>query len=159
MRKISRVLLLMLVMVLVFGCSKESAPTSTDESDEKMVIITGINATNEAWVFDREPYGSADYRGELDAIYADDFTVAAGEAFFSGSSAASAYKDSDSFTETSSTTYELKVQFIAGGPAPTDEDEQYVYDPFAAVVDFVIKGTYGKPVTIEWDGTAFKQVE
>jgi hypothetical protein len=156
MKKLGLMVLVIFLLVLVFGCSSESTSETTAKSDDKMVIITGVNATNVAWVFERSAYGSLEYRGETDAIYAKDFTVNPGDTFMKVNSPATSYKDSDSFTETSKTTYEIKIQLIAGGPTPTDKDEQYVYDPYVAVVDFVIKGTYGKPVTIEWDGTAFK---
>lgn len=159
MKKSGIFLFVMLIVTLAIGCSNETSTAPAGGSDEKMVIVKGINATNEPWVFDRKLYGSMEYRGELDGIYAKDFTVGPGEAFYTDNSNASDYKDYDSFAETSSTTYEIKIQFVAGGPAPKDKNEQYVYAPFAAVVDFVIKGTYGKPVTIEWDGSAFKQLD
>jgi len=165
MKKLEMILLLIFILALSIGCSKTSTSTTTNETnevnkaDDKMVLISGINVTDVAWVFEKVTYGSSEYRGETDAIYANDFTINAGAEFFKANHNASEYMDSEDFTETSNTTYEYKIQFVAGGPTPTDEDEQYVYDPYVAVVDFVIKGTYGELVTIEWDGTEFKQLD
>ena len=155
MKKFSLLVLVVFLLVFGVGCSSES---SSSGGNAKLVDITFKNATNVTWVIDKTSYGSEEYRGELDAIYAKDFGVEAGGVFAGMSGTADEYADSEFFAETSETTYEYKIQLIAGGPMPTDEDEQYVYDPFVAVVDFVVKGTYGTPVTVEWNGITFEQM-
>jgi hypothetical protein len=167
MKKLGFLMLTLLILVLFIGCGNSAEGDTPDttakatvaESEEDMVIIKGINATDVAWVFDREPYGSNEYRGEIDAIHAKDFSIEPGETFLSFNTPISDMKNYESYVETSKDTYEIRLQLIAGGPTPTDEDEQYVYDPYVAVVDFIITGTYGKPVTVEWDGKEFKQLD
>ncbi|MEF2175242.1 MAG: hypothetical protein V3575_02115 [Candidatus Absconditabacteria bacterium] len=135
---------------------------NNNQGSGKLVQIKFKNAANNIWVIDTEPYGSQDYRGELDAIYAKDFAVAPGETFIDINkpmNSTNPTETSSNFTETSNTTYEYRIQLIAGGILPEDEDEQYVYDPFVAVVDFTVKGTYGKVVTVVWDGASFRQLE
>jgi len=177
MKSLEIFVLTLFVLVFAGGCDSrhdgETSETATKaeitkaevtqaevaDSDEKMVIINGINATDVAWVFDREPYGSLEYREEVDAIDAEDFSVAPGETFLYFNTPVSDMKNYDSYFEMSENTYEIRIQLIAGGPTPTDGVEQYVYAPFPAVVDFIISGTYGVPVTVEWNGTAFKQLD
>lgn len=166
MKKLGFLMLTLLILVLFIGCGNSTegdTPDTTAKSEaansEEMVIIKVINATDVAWVFDQETYGSSEYRGEIDAIYADDFSVDPGGTFIYFNTPISDMKNYESYFETSKDTYEIRIQLIAGGPTPTDEDEQYVYDPYVAVVDFIITGTYGKPVTVEWDGTEFKQLD
>lgn len=161
MRKLGSSLLILVLMVLIVGCSNGSENESSSESssnDINQVNVVAKNSTNVDWVIDKTSYGSEDYRGELDAIYAKDFVVKAGETFLDFNDNAKDFNGDSYFKETSKTTYEYMIQFIAGGPMPTDPNEQYVYSPFVAVQDFVIKGTYGETVNIEWDGVEFKQV-
>ena len=158
MRKTGQWLLILVLMVLMVGCSNGSEPATESSDDGNRIQIVVKNATNEDWVMEAASYGSEEYRGELDAIYAKDFVVKAGENLVDLNVSASDRAEESYFAETSSTTYDYKMQFIAGGILPTDPEEQYVYDPFVAVVDFIVKGTYGKTATVEWDGVAFNQV-
>jgi hypothetical protein len=128
-----------------------------DNKSTKHVQMDFKNATGETWVIEKTSYGSQDYRGEMDAIYAKDFAVSGGASFISINKPADEMVGRTGFVETSPTTYEYKIQLVAGGVMPEDEDEQYVYDPFVAVVDFVVTGTYGTPVTVVWDGSTFRQ--
>jgi hypothetical protein len=157
MKKFGSSLLVFILMVLIVGCSNSGGNESSN-NDINQVNIVAKNSTNVDWVIDKTSYGSENYRGELDAIYAKDFVVKAGEVIFQESSNAKDLSGTGFFAETSKMTYEYKIQLIAGGPMPTDPNEQYVYYPFVAVQDFVIKGTYGETVNIEWDGVEFKQV-
>ena len=167
MKKLGFIILSVLILVFFVGYGNATEGDTPDttakatvaESEEDMVIIRGINATDVAWVFDHETYESTEYRGEIDAIHAKDFSVEPGEIFLYYNVPISDMKNYENYFETSKDTYEIRIQLIAGGPTPTDEDEQYVYDPYVAVVDFIITGTYGKPVIIEWDGTEFKQLD
>ena len=164
MKKFALLLLVVCLLVFGFGCSNQGksegeSKSASNGTNAKQVEITFKNATNETWVLDKTSFGSQEYRGELDAIDAESFKVEPGGVFASMSGTADDYADSEFFTENSETTYEYKIQLIAGGPMPMDEDEQYVYDPFVAVEDFVVQGAYGKPVTVEWDGTIFKQMD
>lgn len=129
-------------------------------SGDKLVLIEFINGTNGTWIIDRTTYGSDEYRTELDAMDANDFAVGGGQQFMSiNRSAADVARGSSNFSETSPTTYEYGIQLIAGGTYPEDEDEQYVYAPFAAVQDMVVRGTYGETAIIEWNGSTFIQVK
>lgn len=160
MKRVAVWLLLVVLLVVFTGCGEdgEMAATGGGGGSEKQLNVVGVNTSGADWVIEKTTYGSEMYRGEMDAIYAKDFVVPAGETFLTLSGTAESYAQSTAFTETSDSTYEYKIQLIAGGPMPTDPDEQYVYDPFVAVVDFVITGTYGEPVTIEWNGSTFTQV-
>ena len=136
----------------------EGATPAVDIGD-KPVVIEFTNSTNGTWVIDRTSYGSDEYRTEIDAMDAGDFAVGAGEQFMSiKRPAADMVRSGSNFNETSPTSYEYRIQLIAGGTYPADEDEQYVYAPFAAVQDMVVRGTYGEVAVVEWNGTAFTQV-
>jgi len=160
MRKVRPWLLVFVLMVLMVGCSNGSEPASESSSnDGNQIQIVVKNATNEDWVMEVTSYGSEEYRGELDAIFAEQFVVKAGENLVDLNVNTKDNAGESYFEETSKTTYDYKMQLIAGGTVPTDPKEEYVYDPFIAVVDFVVKGTYGKTATVEWDGVEFKQVD
>ena len=83
MKKLGFLMLTLLIMVFSVGCGNSTEGDTPDttakataaESEEDMVIIKGINATDVIWVFDQETYGSSEYRGEIDAIHAKDFSV------------------------------------------------------------------------------------
>jgi hypothetical protein len=139
------------------GDTASTSENAQSSKNAKHVQMDFKNATGETWVIEKTSYGSQDYRGEMDAIYAKDFAVGGGASFISINRPADEMVGSTGFVETSPTTYEYKIQLVAGGVMPEDEDEQYVYDPFVAVVDFVVTGTYGTPVTVVWDGSTFRQ--
>ncbi|MEL7654863.1 MAG: hypothetical protein AAGU75_03025 [Bacillota bacterium] len=153
-----RIIVILLTAAMLFsaaGCSGDQPAQSAQAAQgAKDAVYIVKNVSGMPWVLDHDDLG---YYDDLDAIDVSDFTVEPG-----GTDGGGVYiekqKELGNFIETSPKTYEVTVSLLAGAvPDDPEENNQLDKEDFI-VTNLKISGTYNEPVIIEWDGSAFKQV-
>ncbi len=157
MKKILTIALGLLLIVSIAGCSNNQTTGGGDAP--KKVLIEAKNVSDSPWVI---CMGTVkDPEVDWHYIMIENFTIEPGESDTTHlfGEELNGHKDLGYFTETSNSTYELKL-IVSETPIPTDPEilEDGQTDEYNDhLVD--ISGKYNEYAVIEWDGSVFKQVK